>query len=54
MATQISLHTLVSFVMKHRRTRAVSRLSLLGEQGADVSRELMCNVLCARTFVISL
>jgi len=37
--------------MKPRRTRAVPRLSLLGElgadvlgeQGADVSRELTCN-----------
>jgi len=33
---QISLHTLVSFVMKPRRTRAVPRLRLLGEQGANV------------------
>jgi len=32
--------------MKPRRTRAVPRLSLLGEQGADASRELTCNVLC--------
>jgi len=40
MAIQISQHTLVSFVMKPWRTRAVSMLSLLGEQGADVSREL--------------
>jgi len=40
MAIQISLHTLVSFVMKPRCTRAVFRLSLLGEQGADVSQEL--------------
>jgi len=39
-ATQISLHTLMSFVMKPRRIRAVPRLSLLGEQGADVSRVL--------------
>jgi len=31
MATQISLHTLVSFVMIPRRTRAVHRLILLGE-----------------------
>jgi len=46
MATLISLHTLVSFVIKPRRTRAVLRLSLLSEQGADVSRELKCNVLC--------
>jgi len=29
-ATQTSLHTLVSFVMKPRCTSAVSRLSLLG------------------------
>jgi len=41
MATQISLNTLVSFVMKLRRTRAVPSLSLLGEQEADVSRELL-------------
>jgi len=34
--------------MKPRRTRAVPRLSLLGEQGADVSRELTCNVLCVQ------
>jgi len=46
MATHVTLHTLVSFVIKPRRTRAVPRLSLLGEQGADVSRELTCNVLC--------
>jgi len=45
-ATQISLRTLVSFVRKPRRTRAICWLNLLGEQGADVSRELMCNVLC--------
>jgi len=32
--------------MKPRRTRAVPRLSLLGEQRADVSREQTCNVLC--------
>jgi len=37
MATQISLHTLVSFAMKPRRTRAVPRLSLLDEQGVDLS-----------------
>jgi len=30
MAAQISLHTLVSFVLKPRRTRAVPKLSLLG------------------------
>jgi len=36
----------VSFVIKPRRTSAITRLSLLGEQGADVSRELTCNVLC--------
>jgi len=39
MATQISLHKLVSFVMKPLHTRAV-----LGEQGADVSRELTCDI----------
>jgi len=39
-AVQISLHSLASFVMKPRRTRAVPRLNRLGEQGADVSREL--------------
>jgi len=44
MAAQISHHTLVSFVMNPRRTRAVLRLSLLGEQGADVSRELTYGV----------
>jgi len=36
MAAQISLHTLVSFVIKPWRTRAVPRISLLGEQKADV------------------
>jgi len=36
MEAQISLHTLVFFVMKPRHTRAVPRLSLLGEQSADV------------------
>jgi len=46
MATQISLHTLVSFLMKPRRSRAVPRLGLQGEQGADGSRELTCNVVC--------
>jgi len=46
MATQISLYTLVYLVQTPRCTRAVPRLSLLGEQGADVSRELTCNVLC--------
>jgi len=40
--------------MKLRCTRAVLRLSLLGKQGADVSRELTCNVLCVCTLVISL
>jgi len=39
MAAQMSLHTLVSVVMKPRRTRAVPRLSLLGEQRADVYGE---------------
>jgi len=47
MATQISLHTLVSFVLKPRRTRAATRLSLLGEQGADMSGELTeCGTKC--------
>jgi len=41
MEAQISLHTLVSFVMKPPRTRAVLRLSLLA---LLVSRELTCNV----------
>jgi len=36
MAAQIILHTLVSFVMKPRCIKAVLRLSLLGEQRADV------------------
>jgi len=36
MAAQITLHKLVSFAVKPRRTRAVPRLSLLGEQRADV------------------
>jgi len=53
MARQIRLHPLVPFVMKPRRSRAVKprrsravlRLSLLFEQGADVPRELTCNVL---------
>jgi len=35
MAAESSIHTLVSFVMKPWRTRAVRRLSLLGEQRAD-------------------
>jgi len=30
--------------MKPQSTRAVPRLSLLGEQGADVSRELTCDI----------
>jgi len=46
MATQISLHTLVSFVMKPLCTRAVLRFSLLGEQGADVSRDLLLIYMC--------
>jgi len=29
--------------MKPRGTRPIPMLSLLGEQGADVSRELVCN-----------
>jgi len=45
MAAQISLHTLVSFVLKSRRTKAVPRLSLLGEQ-----RELTCNLYKLRTY----
>jgi len=36
MAAHISLHTLVSFVMKPRRTSAVPMLNLLGEQRSDV------------------
>jgi len=36
MAAQISLQAIVSFVMNPRRTRAVRRLSLLGERRVDV------------------